>query len=305
MPRADLTDAAVKTYLVRLPAGLQPRRDTAVARRHLTATAGRPGEPLRRCARAARDPMPPSSAPTTTRAISWRGVICAMDHYCCPSRTPMTATTCCSSSMHGRRTSPTSAAAATGTSAQTFVLASAGYDGDVPDGATLVEVPTSIFAIVGRVQVDGADDLPAVHALQDRFSLGPLSGRPTGNDRFGVPRVGGRRVRRPALVGAVPVVARRVSAVVGRRRVPRDRRPARAHRDVVAARLRGPRPRRSARRGTHARRRDARGTEQDVVEDGRRVEQRDARLRLQPRPPGHRHHRRPGMGRSPTAPRPT
>ena len=77
---------------------------------------------------------------------------------------------------------------ATGTAAQTFVLAPTGFDGDVPDGATLVEVPTSIFAIVGRVQVDGAADLPAVHDLQDQFSLGPLNGTSTGSDGFGVPR---------------------------------------------------------------------------------------------------------------------
>ena len=78
---------------------------------------------------------------------------------------------------------------ATGTSAQTFVLAPAGYDGDVPDGATLVEVPTSIFAIVGRIQVDGVDDLPAVHALQDQFSLQPLNATSDGIGVFGVPQV--------------------------------------------------------------------------------------------------------------------
>ena len=78
---------------------------------------------------------------------------------------------------------------ATGTSAQNFVLAPAGYDGDVPDGATLVEVPTSIFAIVGRVQVDGVDDLPAVHALQDQFSLGPLHASSGDSGNYGVPRV--------------------------------------------------------------------------------------------------------------------
>jgi hypothetical protein len=78
---------------------------------------------------------------------------------------------------------------ATGTGAQRFVLAPAGYDGDLPDGATLVEVPTSIFTIVGRIQVDGVDDLPTVHALQDQFSLGPLNGTAAGSDRFGVPSV--------------------------------------------------------------------------------------------------------------------
>lgn len=78
---------------------------------------------------------------------------------------------------------------ATGTRAQTFVLAPAGYVGDVPNGATLVEIPTSIFAIVGRIQVDGVDDLPAVHALQDQFSLEPLNATPDGTGRFGVPQV--------------------------------------------------------------------------------------------------------------------
>ena len=78
---------------------------------------------------------------------------------------------------------------ATGTTAQTFVLAPAGYDGVVPEGATLIEVPSSIFAIVGRIQVDGDDDLPAVHALQDRFSLGPLDGSASDDDEVGVPAV--------------------------------------------------------------------------------------------------------------------
>jgi hypothetical protein len=78
---------------------------------------------------------------------------------------------------------------ATGTGAQTFVLAPAGYDGEIPDGATLVAVPTSIFAIVGRLQVDGVDDLPAVHALQDQFSLGPLHASSGGRGQYGVPQV--------------------------------------------------------------------------------------------------------------------
>jgi hypothetical protein len=34
--------------------------------------------------------------------------------------------------------------------------------------------------IVGRVQVDGEADLPAVHALQDRFTITPLSFRDGG-----------------------------------------------------------------------------------------------------------------------------
>jgi hypothetical protein len=63
---------------------------------------------------------------------------------------------------------------ATGTGAGVFVLARAGFDGPVPDGARTIHAPTDVFVIVGRLQVDGPSDLPAVHALQDAFSLAPL-----------------------------------------------------------------------------------------------------------------------------------
>lgn len=63
---------------------------------------------------------------------------------------------------------------ATGTAAGRFLLAPPGYDGPVPDGAHLIEAPTGVFTIVGRVEVDGEADLPAVHALQDGFTLAPL-----------------------------------------------------------------------------------------------------------------------------------
>jgi hypothetical protein len=65
---------------------------------------------------------------------------------------------------------------ATGTEEGSFLLAEAGYDGPVPDGTTLIEAPGGVFVIGGRVQVDGAEDLPAVHALQDAFKLRPLEG---------------------------------------------------------------------------------------------------------------------------------
>jgi hypothetical protein len=81
---------------------------------------------------------------------------------------------------------------ATGTGAGTFVLARQGYDGPVPDGARVIHAPTDVFAIVGRLQVDGVADLPAVHALQDGFALAPLDpaadappGPPTPDPRVG------------------------------------------------------------------------------------------------------------------------
>ena len=41
---------------------------------------------------------------------------------------------------------------------------------------TRIDAPSGVFAIVGRIQVNGAADAPAVHELQDAFSLRRLDG---------------------------------------------------------------------------------------------------------------------------------
>ena len=64
---------------------------------------------------------------------------------------------------------------ATGTSEGEYLLAADGWAGEAPAGVRLVSAPTGIFMIVGRVQVDGESDLAAAHALQDQFTLAPLS----------------------------------------------------------------------------------------------------------------------------------
>ena len=64
---------------------------------------------------------------------------------------------------------------ATGTAEAEYLLVGEGDDGPVPEGMTVVACPTGVFSIVGRVQVDGEADVPAVHALQDQFTLTPLS----------------------------------------------------------------------------------------------------------------------------------
>jgi hypothetical protein len=64
---------------------------------------------------------------------------------------------------------------ATGTGEADYLLTPPGYTGDAPAGLTPVEIPTSVAVIVGRLQVDGAADLPVVHALQDKFTLRPLA----------------------------------------------------------------------------------------------------------------------------------
>ena len=65
---------------------------------------------------------------------------------------------------------------ATGTAEATYLLAPWGWDGAVPAQVRdVVRVPTAVAVIVGRIQVDGAADAPAVHALQDEFTLTPLA----------------------------------------------------------------------------------------------------------------------------------
>jgi hypothetical protein len=64
---------------------------------------------------------------------------------------------------------------ATGTAAADWLLVPAGYSGPSVDARSIIEVPSDLAVIVGRVQVDGDADLPAVHAIQDQFTLTPAS----------------------------------------------------------------------------------------------------------------------------------
>ncbi len=64
---------------------------------------------------------------------------------------------------------------ATGTHAAQFLLANRDYKGEVPAGMQVVHAPSGVFVIAGRLAVNGHADLPAAHALQDQFTLTPLS----------------------------------------------------------------------------------------------------------------------------------
>lgn len=64
---------------------------------------------------------------------------------------------------------------ATGTDQATFLLVPPGWDGDTPAGTkAMIEAPTPIGLVLGRTQVNGQDDLPAVHALQDELGVSPV-----------------------------------------------------------------------------------------------------------------------------------
>ncbi len=77
---------------------------------------------------------------------------------------------------------------ATGTDAAEYLLVGPDTDTATLPDLPVVHAPSGIFAIVGRVQVDGPEDLPAVHAVQDAFTLtpldpdaGPVAGVPVGD----------------------------------------------------------------------------------------------------------------------------
>jgi hypothetical protein len=64
----------------------------------------------------------------------------------------------------------------TGGKAQKYALTGPGWSGSLPPGVTEYKSPTAMVWILGRIYCTGTpQDYAAVHALQDKFSLVPLS----------------------------------------------------------------------------------------------------------------------------------
>ena len=64
----------------------------------------------------------------------------------------------------------------TGSKAQTYVITGPGWTGTPPSGVTEYKSPTGIVWLLGRIYCTGTpEDYAKVHALQDKFSLVPLS----------------------------------------------------------------------------------------------------------------------------------
>ncbi|MER6412200.1 DUF1254 domain-containing protein [Streptomyces humidus] len=64
---------------------------------------------------------------------------------------------------------------ATGPHAGDFALVGPGWEGELPAGVSrTATAPSPWILVAGRTLVDGEHDLPAVHALQDRYRLTPL-----------------------------------------------------------------------------------------------------------------------------------
>jgi hypothetical protein len=62
-----------------------------------------------------------------------------------------------------------------GTAGGRFLLAGPGWQGQVPEGLTLLRSPTRIVWLIGRTQTNGVADYATVHRLQDGLSLRSLA----------------------------------------------------------------------------------------------------------------------------------
>ena len=123
----------------------------------------------------ARCPMLPirsSSGSTSTRCIRWRTSISRRGPWCCRCPRWATAIGWCSSSTRGT-TSRLFRARGRWRPAGTS-RSSARVERTLPDGLTELRMPTSLGILAGRTYVSGAEDVTAVHALQDQFRLVPL-----------------------------------------------------------------------------------------------------------------------------------
>ena len=64
----------------------------------------------------------------------------------------------------------------TGTKAQKYAITGPGWTGTLPEGVTEYKSPTGMVWILGRIYCTGTpEDYKAVHTLQDKFSVVPLS----------------------------------------------------------------------------------------------------------------------------------
>ena len=64
----------------------------------------------------------------------------------------------------------------TGTKEQNYLICGPKWYGAVPEGLTLIKAPTNLVWILGRTYCTGTqEDYAKVHALQDKYSLTPLS----------------------------------------------------------------------------------------------------------------------------------
>lgn len=62
-----------------------------------------------------------------------------------------------------------------GTGAGCYAIIPRGWSGSLPSGVERIDAPTSQVWVIGRIKTDGPSDYEAVHAIQDRLTIVPLS----------------------------------------------------------------------------------------------------------------------------------
>ncbi|MFC4725673.1 DUF1254 domain-containing protein [Glycocaulis abyssi] len=83
-----------------------------------------------------------------------------------------------------------------------ILIAGPDFEGSAPEGMTLYRSPTRMVWLLGRIEISGPDDLPAVHRLQDGLRLYPYRAMPGGH---------GVTLERPASASALPAPPARVA----------------------------------------------------------------------------------------------
>lgn len=63
----------------------------------------------------------------------------------------------------------------TGSGKADFAIVGPGWQGALPPDLKKIEAPTNMVWLLGRTQTNGKSDYPAVHALQNKYRLTPLS----------------------------------------------------------------------------------------------------------------------------------
>lgn len=81
----------------------------------------------------------------------------------------------------------------------TYLLVGPRWQGKAPEGVAVLRSPTRLVWLLGRLQSNGAEDLPLLHTLQQQFSLTALSDWQRGRRVFSLPLTGRKENSQPPL----------------------------------------------------------------------------------------------------------
>ena len=71
----------------------------------------------------------------------------------------------------------------TGSAAGAYLIAGPDWQGEAPEGVSRIDAPTNMIWVIGRIQTNGKQDIPAVVSLQQKFTLASLDQWSQGESR--------------------------------------------------------------------------------------------------------------------------